>query len=487
MSPSNNREAPHLQSNHSAMSTNENKQDRRALKDILASFNATSLGEGDINAGTNLLVVKAITLSNLSRTGCGIQPSKLNRMKAGCSLLVSGALSSSHAVNDVVIEVGTNQNNLTAQLRRLIGDKVAEAHKKGLKAVEFPSGPGANPAENALFQLEQKDSLIPCEPQEQWAEALKFPPNPRIDDLAARPKILVTAKGPKDLDKQLCGLHGNRPLVILGLNEPADASAYADTCNALLNGPFPVGDGGETVVANLLVTDAGNVLARIAPQADDKSAWLGRMVWLVDGTAGPDAVENVPEQGKFHVSDTGARFGEALNAVLAKRLDNHNAGTEVHDFNLAEAQIRWVAYLKKMETRLPGITGTARGLLPTLAFGLIELANAPNCKQLAVTPDGVEALGRWIIERMANARAEMLYSADLERRMKIAQKIFFKVAHGRLSDREIYRPLNVQADLCRELLWHMEADSMVRLNERKWEHVEGATFSDSLRNRMALA
>ncbi len=33
------------------------------LKDLLTAFNATWLGEGDINAGSNLLVVKAITLT----------------------------------------------------------------------------------------------------------------------------------------------------------------------------------------------------------------------------------------------------------------------------------------------------------------------------------------------------------------------------------------------------------------------------------------
>jgi hypothetical protein len=140
-----------------------------------------------------------------------------------------------------------------------------------------------------------------------------------------------------------------------------------------------------------------------------------------------------------------------------------------------------------MEDRLPGITGTARGLLATLAFGLIELANAPNCKQLPVTPEGVEALGRWIIDRMANARAEMLFSADLERHMKIAQKIFFNLGQGGMGDRDIYRQVNISADLCRALLLNMKADGMLRYNERKWEHVEGATFSNSFRNRLALA
>jgi len=122
------------------------------LNELLASFNATWLGEGDINAGTNLLVAEVITLSNLCRTGCGIQLTELNRMKAGCSLFVGGALSSSF-ISEMRGEVAILQNNLTAHLCRFVGDKIADAQKKGLKLMEFPSGPGANAAENALFGM----------------------------------------------------------------------------------------------------------------------------------------------------------------------------------------------------------------------------------------------------------------------------------------------------------------------------------------------
>ena len=43
-----------------------------------------------------------------------------------------------------------------------------------------------------------------------WRDVFAVPPNPRIEDLADQPKFLVTAKGPKDLDRQLRGIHGNR-------------------------------------------------------------------------------------------------------------------------------------------------------------------------------------------------------------------------------------------------------------------------------------
>jgi len=455
----------------------ESKKTGSALGELLAALKATCQGEGDINAGTNSLVARAVILSSLSRTGCGIDPPRLSRMKAGCSLLVSGGHSSS-LVSEVVTEVAIRQNNLTAQFERLIRDKVEDGLKKGQKNMEFPSGPSSNVAENALFHLEQKDPLIPLDSQEEWTKVLNFPPNPRIDDLAARPKVLVTAKGPRDLEKQLHRLHGNRPFVALSLNGTAEASAYADTCDALLNGPYPVGEFGETVEANLLVTDPGNVLARITPKAGDKEAWLGRMVWLVEGTLGPDAVENVHEPDTFHVSDTGGRFGEALTAVLAKRLNNHDAGTVVHPFDLIQVQIRWIAYLKGMEGRLPGITGTARGLLATLAFGLIELAKAPNFKPLPVTPEGVEALGRWVIERMANARTMMIHAEGLAQRRSQIERVFGKLEQGPTEARSIYRNLNgINAWVCHECLRWMEETGISRRIGDRWELVEGARLN----------
>lgn len=58
-------------------------EDKSALTDLLSEFHATCSGQGDINAGANSLVVKAVTLANLSRTGCGIEPPKLDGLKAG--------------------------------------------------------------------------------------------------------------------------------------------------------------------------------------------------------------------------------------------------------------------------------------------------------------------------------------------------------------------------------------------------------------------
>lgn len=461
-----------------------NRSDQ-ALDKLLTSFNATWLGQGDINAGTNLLVARAVTLSNLSRTGCGIQLPGLNRLRAGASLLVTGG-SSSSLVSEAVAEVAIRQNNLTAQIERLIRDKIEEARKHGAKSVEFPTGPGANISENALFQLEQEDSLIPVDPLEEWSKVLNFPPSPRIDDLAARPKFLVTAKGPRDLEKQLAGLHGNRALVSLGLRTHAEAGSFADTCDALLSGPYPVGQFGETVMANLIVTDPDNELARIGPTGGEKNSWLGRMVWLVDGTTGPDATEITPGPGQFAASDTGGQFGEALHSVLAKRLNNRHPGTVLHTFDLAAAQIRWVTYLKGMEGRLPGITGTARGLLATLAFGLIELAQAPSCERLTVTPEGVEALGRWVIQRMSNARVAMLETEETERKWQLANRVLYKLGDGRFSKRDLCRTFTLTAPVIEEVLVAMEPAGLVRRVDNGWERTHQGPLPESKMKELFL-
>lgn len=456
------------------------------LDHLLTAFKATCLGEGDTNAGSNLLAAMAVMLANIARSGSGIQPPQTSRMRVGTSLLVSGGLTPNLVTDDIIAEVGIRQNVLTAQLRRLIGDKIADARNDRLRTVEFPQGPKSNYAENALYQLEQRDPLVPMDVQEKWRDVFAVPPNPRIEDLADQPKFLVTAKGPKDLDRQLRGLHGNRPLVVLGLNQLKDVTAYAASCEALLNGLFPVGDFGETAAGHLLISDPAGVLPQIASKASEGAAWLGRMVWLVDGTAGPDASEGHPAQGKLRVGDMAARFGEALTAVLAKRLDNHDAGAVVHEFDLGGAQFRWVAFLKKMEGRLPGIIGTARALLPTLAFGLVELATAPNCKRLPISVAEVEALARWIVNRMANARAAMLFTAQEAWKLRYKRKILAKLCEGRRNNRSIYHPLHLPAAICEDLLAELEADSLVQRRGCEWERIEGTELPAMPANHLPL-
>ena len=476
-----------------------NETKLKHLKKLLTTFNATCLGEGDTNSGANSLAVMTVTLANASRTGSGIQTKELGRMRAGTSLLVGSGLTSSLVQDKVITETIICQNNLVAQIRRLMGDKISEAARKGIKLAQFPTGPNPNYAQNALYNLEQSEKesgIFPSEVLHKWEDVLVLQPNPRIDDLAARPKILVTARNARDLDGQLKGLHDNRPLVVLGLNSPADAAALSGICTSLLNGLLPHGDGGELVTGNLLITDHGDVLAKIAHNADDKTTWLGRMPWLVDGSIGPDAVEDDAGEGMVRVADMTGYFCAALIEVLARRLNNHDASPTVHDFDLGAAQLRWIRFLQKMESRLPDITGTARSLLASLAFGLIELVRAmhkstspnpfldpPLPKDLPITPAEVEALARWIILRMANARAAMHGPAEREMLGLLAKRVIERLCDGNLSTRDIYRGLGISAAKAERLLSPMERGGLLHRSEGKWRlSKDAALIRDDVQN-----
>lgn len=481
------------------MNETKTKTKTNHLQELLSFFKATGIGEGDTNAGANSLAVMTVTLANVSRTGSGIQTKEMGHMRAGTSLLVGSGLTSSLVQDKVITEAIVCQNNLVAQIRRLRGDKIANAERKGMMSAQFPTGSTPNHAQNALYQLEQsaKESGIhPTEALQKWETVIGLPPNPRIDDLAARPKIVATARNSRDLENQLNGLHDNRPLVVLGLNSPADAAALSETCTSLLNGLLPHGDGGEMVTGNLLITDHGDVLAKIAPNAGDKTTWLGRMPWLVDGNTGPDAVEAGEGVGKIRVDDMTGYFSAALKGVLARRMNNHDASPTVHEFDLGAAQLSWVRFLQKMESRLPGITGTARSLLASLAFGLIELAGAmhksiarnpfldpPAAKDLPVKPAGVEALARWIIRRMANARAEMLGTAERERLQLLAKRIVERLCDSNQSTREIYRGLGISAAEAERLLFPMQKGGLLHRSEGKWGlSKDAALLRDDVQN-----
>ena len=450
----------------------ETADDSAQLTSLRATFDACGLGDGDPVIGTNVLVAMAVTLANVSRTGSGIATPGSGRLRAGGSLLTSGGNTSSLVRDKVIEELAIRQNNLLSQLRRLLSDKIADAKRQGLKAAEFPEGPNPNHSSDALFQLEQRDSLTRVHDQDVldlWAQVLALPANPRIDDLAARPKILVSARGPRDLENQLRGLHGNRPLVVFGLNHPETAARLAETCHSLLDGNLPCDDWGETATGHLLVTDPHNTLTELSGETDGKVSWLGRLVWLVDRDGETDWDGRDTGAETTPTIETRARFGEALTSVLSRRLDNHNAGTVLHELDLGQAQRRWAAFLRKTEQTLPGVTEAARGLLATLAFGLTELAQAAHCPKLKVSVGQVEALARWIIRRMARARIEMLDTTEQQRWVNLAFKILELLKEGALTPRELYRRLTIPAESCHWILRKMGSADLVQPSQDKWE------------------
>lgn len=157
------------------------------------------------------------------------------------------------------------------------------------------------------------------------------------------------------------------------------------------------------------------------------------------------------------------------------------------DGNFGESQARWMSFLSNMERSLPGIKGTARPLLASLTFGLQRLVKA------AKLPEGfihyqasIEALTKYLIQRMANARASILFSAEEARRLSDKRRILERLTDGSLDTRSTYRLLHLSADYAKDLLVELVDDRCLRRRDEKWERIEGATLPKNPNGLLAL-
>jgi hypothetical protein len=122
-----------------------------------------------------------------------------------------------------------------------------------------------------------------------------------------------------------------------------------------------------------------------------------------------------------------------------------------------------------MEGRLPGISGTARTLLASLAFGLREIGTVAHNSEFSIKPQEVEAFAMWIIYRMAKAKESMTGNSRREKLRIDAEKIVEKLMEkGSLVTRDIYRYRTLPADECRSLLLSMERCGILCREGDKW-------------------
>ena len=135
--------------------------------------------------------------------------------------------------------------------------------------------------------------------------------------------------------------------------------------------------------------------------------------------------------------------------------------------------MRWVRHLKSIDSRLPGICGTARPLLATLAFGLLELGRGGEARQLPVSAGEIEAFARHLVERMVTAYESVTRTAETERKNELIRRIFVALAAGGMSKRDLYRQLGIDVAFCDELLYEMGLLGLVRTVDKKWERIEG--------------
>ena len=453
------------------------------LHHLLTAFDARALGEGDETTGTNLLAAMAITLANLAYPGSGIRTTDGRLIPVGCNLLAAGARTTNMVLDDVVMPVGRCQNNLLGQLARLLKNDKAE-DERALRNLQrrwnLSKGQTGNAGENALFQLMLGGGeQVPLEPREdQWTDVVGSAPSEHFGDLVGRPRAFIAAPTPALLERQLACIHRGQALVTIGLSRTADAAKFGKVCPALMDGLMPAGPFGDTVTGRLLVTIPASELSNAATAGGDETAWLGRLLWLVDGSHGPELMPQQSGDGNIvRLPNLTARFEYAVQWSFAKRLGSQNPEPVKCGFDFAPLQVRWMSFLADMERNVPDISGTARPLLASLAFGMARLAQAAKTpKDFKYYLDGVEGLARHLIHRMANARSAILCSSEKEWKLRYKQRILAKLADGPQDNRFLYRILHLPANVCENLLAEIESDNRVKRRGRQWELVGDATL-----------
>lgn len=450
--------------------------DHQQITQFLTTFDAIGLGEGDIVAGVNTLAAMFCTLTNVARPGSGLLSSDRKKVThVGSSILISGALSSSLVTDDVLTPLRLKQNNLTSQLERVRGLKEKQDQAGPPRTQSFLERPAKNQSQGALMGLLGDNHGSTASTAQKWATVTQHPPNPDYESLTSNTKIVVSASTTAELEKQLLDTHLGRPLALLGLNRSAGTERMSNLCSALIDGRLPDGEGGKTVRGNIIITDPNDMLSTLAKNANENTTWLGRMLWLVDGAAGPEVPQY--ESTASPLGNIHSKFQSVLSAGLGKRLDHTSPHPALHELDMTPHQIRWVQFLQSMEGNLPGISGTARNLLATLVFGALELISTP-IKQVDTHKQlhGIEAFAKFLIHRMANARNVMTYSAREARNDELKASILHKLEAGPHTVRDLTRRFSrLTTEPCRELLADLEKQGKVQNHDGEWSLTNSTT------------
>jgi hypothetical protein len=445
-----------------------NETESKQLQDLITTFNAHALGEGDEVAGVNLLASMAGVLADLAPCDGTILTKDGRPAQLGLNLLLTGPVITGMVVDEVLTEVSRRQSNLWHHLLRYAN--LIEAQKQKFGASHLPMDSMSDTPEYSIAETQEMLAPIYHTRTASWERIFSEAPAEDVSALISRPKFLLSLSKPEDLPGQLRGVRPGHPLVHAGCTKPSDLVALGDTAVALIEGRYPLGNGCETARGHLLITDPLQVLHRAAKDPDEGTAWLGHFLWLCDGKAGPEAPAGGDDPNGYLMITK--RFRMALNAVLATRMNLPEKQRVQLPIHTRKAKVRFREFLAEMEPRLPGISMAARNLIDSLVFGLSEMAKFEE--RLPLSIGGVASMARFLVTRMANARMMMMHSAAVARRRSQIERVYRKLQQEPADIRKICRDLSLLVNDCEPCLRWLEEAGIVRQIERKFELVETA-------------
>jgi hypothetical protein len=285
--------------------------------------------------------------------------------------------------------------------------------------------------------------------------------------------VIFAAKGATgNLADILDHAHRGRPCLHVELDKAPHFARVARQCLDVMDGRGSTGLNSQTVRGTVIATDPAGILGEAMRTEGVVGQLVSRMILLIDGNAGPEPGEPEANTKLVALDSLGMRYRTSMEQAWGSRLDHRKPGPVLINCDFYSSQARWIAFLKTQEAAVPGITGTARNLLATLVFGLDRIANSMRVpKGFSWNLNQIEALARFLVHRMANARSAVLYSAQSARRRELEEKILKKLGSDCLTPRLLARRFhNLSVGLCREILFDMEADGkLLRIDDRLWQ------------------
>lgn len=445
-------------------------QDIKRLIQLQKNFCVSHLGGGDATVGFNVLTSMACTLANLMPAdGLVVYPDK-TKVRLGTSLLVLGSASAGNIVDQVISEVIQRQNNLSLHLENYF--QWLEEDKRIPFSSIRPDSPGVNHSADIIMSTQ-----CPFEGNKtggyakSWKNALDSTPVQSVSKVAEQGKFLLSVSRLRDVQLQLPQARQGCPLVHLGFSDVNDLGSYSDFCPAFLEGRYVIDASLRTSKGNIIATDPMGVVSAAAENPDDRSLWLGKLLWLTDGGGGPELPEVTDGKIASHPMIE-EKFNRALTKIMTYRFSSHDLQPIVLSTDVWEASVRWTDFLKKMEPRLPGISGATRNLLASLAFGLQQFYSK-------IPVRWIEAMAQFLVYRMANARVAMLRAGELAKRRSQISRIFDKLGREPVNQRKISADLGIRAVDRDEAIRWMSKAGLVYQEEGAWHLHEGAQLNFS--------
>lgn len=413
--------------------------------DVLChQYDVSNLGEGNLDAGLNLLAAMALTIANAAPFGSGLVTQDKKIYKAGLSFLASGSNISSLVSTDLLDTLYELQNNLEQHLDRTV-----------------PQNPSPKAQDNStstssilLDELERSSQFESSNAvsKEFCRALLTTHPSPSIDSLRKQSRVYAAISRPGDLKLHAGKCQSRKLIISQGINESKDFKDSSDLLNSLREGAYTLPGSDRPLQGNYILRDPYQLLEHALKEPDNGHLWLGQTLWLLDHSPGKDLEQPKPINSLSRLTDVPDRYRLAVAAVWAERITESSQNPILHKLDASDAQIRWIQFLKSMENSFPGVTGSFRPLMTSLLFGLYELCRHPNTPNFKIYPPVAESLARHLVHRMINFRSAVQQSTHQTKVNRLKPRIMQRLSTGMQTSRDLYRALGVNAELCHEAL-----------------------------------